>query len=520
MRVGRASSLETAGLSGPRGYAWGLAAVALALGVAELLRPLAGLENVDLVFLTAVIAIAVRFGLGPSLTAAIASVLAYNFFFIHPAFTFEVADPKNVAALAFFLVFAVITSNLAARVRVQALAAQEQARSTQALYGFSRRIAGVVDRGELASTTAEGMTELLGRDVLVLLPDEHGTLQVAAASLPTDEIDAFELDALRASWTMGDWTDGRDAMRIGPRLFYPLRPDQGRALGLVALSREGLREPLLPGEEPMFGALIDQVAGALERLRLADERDAARLAVEGERLRTALLSSLSHDLKTPLAAITGAITALRQSPDLYDAEAREDLTAMIQDEAERMTSFVTNLLDMMRLEAGGIPLTLEPVDVGEIVATALQRTASALAEHKVAVALAPDLPMLNLDAVLFEQVLVNLLDNAAKYAPTGSTITVSGQLQKGGGVAIEVMDEGPGLPADGLERVFDKFYRARQGDRQRAGTGLGLAICRGFVEALGGSVTAGNRQDRSGAVFTVVFPREILAASLDREGAP
>ncbi len=150
----------------------------------------------------------------------------------------------------------------------------------------------------------------------------------------------------------------------------------------------------------MFDALIEQVAGALDRLRLSDERDAARLAVEGERLRTALLSSLSHDLKTPLATITGAITALRQNPDLYDGGAREELTAMIQDEAERMTSFVTNLLDMMRLEAGGIALTREPVDVGEVVATALQRTASALAKHKVVVRLAPDLPMLNIDPAL------------------------------------------------------------------------------------------------------------------------
>jgi two-component system sensor histidine kinase KdpD len=191
---------------------------------------------------------------------------------------------------------------------------------------------------------------------------------------------------------------------------------------------------------------------------------------------------------------------------------------MIQDEAERMTRFVTNLLDMSRLEAGGIPLTLEPVDVAEVVATALQRTAAALAEHRVTVQLAPDLPMLNLDAVLFEQVLVNLFDNASKYAPSGSTVTVLGRRRKGGGIAIEVTDEGPGLPGDSLERVFDKFYRARQGDRQRAGTGLGLAICRGFVDALGGSITAANRQDRSGAVFTVSFPQEVLAASLDHEG--
>ncbi|HEX2556492.1 MAG TPA: DUF4118 domain-containing protein [Microvirga sp.] len=509
--------MKAGGHSEPLGYVWGLAAVALALGVAGLLEPLAGLENVDLVFVTAVVAIAVRFGLGPSLIAAIGSVLAYNFFFIHPPFSLEVADPKHFAALIFFLVFAVITSNLAARVRVQALAAQEQARSIQALYDFSRRIAAVADRGELASSTAAGMAKLLGRDVLVLLPDEHGTLQVTAASLPGDELDEFELGALRASWTTGDWAAGRNAMRVGPRLFYPLRRDQGGALGLVALSRESMREPLLPGEEPMFGALTDQVASALERLRLGHERDAARLAVESERLRTALLSSLSHDLKTPLATITGAITALRQTPDLYDDESRDELTTMIQDEAERMTRFVTNLLDMTRLEAGGIPLTLDPIDIGEVIATALQRMGSALAEHRVAVELDPDLPLLNLDAVLLEQVLVNLLDNASKYAPPGSTVTISGQRRKGRGIALAVTDEGPGLPAGSLERVFDKFYRARQGDRQRAGTGLGLAICRGFVEALGGSVTAVNRQDRPGAVFTISFPQEVLAASFDHE---
>jgi two-component system sensor histidine kinase KdpD len=518
MRGIRASSSGSGHGVGLIAYAWGLAAVALTLGVAGLLRPLAGLENVDLAFLTAVIAVAVRYGLGPSLTAAIASVLTYNFFFIDPAFTFQVADPKHFVALVFFLVFAVITSNLAARVRVQALAAQEQAQTTQALYEFGRRIAGAIDRSSLASATAEGMSQLLSRDVLMLLPNERGSLQVAAASLVGDKIDAFDMDALRSSWHSRAWDGGRAAMRVGPRLFYPLQREQGRAQGLVALSQCGQPEPLPSGEGPMFAALVEQVAGALERLRLGEERDAARLAVEGERLRTALLSSLSHDLKTPLATITGAITALRQNPDHYDAEAREELTAMIQSEAERMTSFVTNLLDMMRLEAGGIALTREPVELGEVVATALQRTSSSLEKHMVVVKLRPDLPMLNLDAVLFEQVLVNLLDNAAKYAPAPSTITISGQRLDSGEVAVEVADEGPGIAVDDLERVFDKFYRARQGDHQRAGTGLGLAICRGFVEALGGSITAGNRQGRSGAAFTVLFPPDAHSPSVAGEG--
>ena len=289
-------------------------------------------------------------------------------------------------------------------------------------------------------------------------------------------------------------------------------------LGLIALSREGLREPLLPGEEPMFGAIIDQVAGALERLR---PRTSAMQ--RGSRSRA---SGCAQLCSAPCRMISrrhwlhhGRDHGPAPEPDLYEAEAREELTAMIQDEAERMTSFVTNLLDMMRLEAGGIPLTLEPVDVGEVVARRFSGQPLCWQNTKVAVELAPDLPMLGLDAVLFEQVLVNLLDNAAKYTPPGSTITISGHQQQGGGVAIRVMDDGPGLPAESLERVFDKFYQAA--GRSPAGRdGLGLAICRGFVEALGGSITAGNRQNRSGAEFTVVFPREMLAASLEREGAP
>jgi two-component system sensor histidine kinase KdpD len=234
------------------------------------------------------------------------------------------------------------------------------------------------------------------------------------------------------------------------------------------------------------------------------------LAAETERLRSALLTSLSHDLKTPLASITGAITALRQYDALYDATARDELAATIQDEAERLGRFVANLLDMARLEAGGIALDLQPVELSEVVGTALQRTASVLAEYRVVVEFAPSLPMLKLDMVLFEQVLVNLLDNAAKYAPASSTVTVKGHRSEDG-IALEVIDEGPGLAPGDKERMFEKFYRASKGDRQRAGTGLGLAICRGFVEALGGTIRAANCAGRPGAVFTVTFPEAIIA---------
>jgi two-component system sensor histidine kinase KdpD len=493
---------------GLRSYGVAGLAVVAALGVAELLRPAVGIENVDLVFLTAVVGVAATGGLGPSLAAAFASVLAYNFFFIPPVFTFEVADAKNLATLVFFAVVTVVVSNLAARVRAQALAAKERARSTQALYAFSRHIAGIADRDALAEAAAERMADLLDRDVIVLLPGPDGLAAAAASNPAGDVVEDIELEALRASWVAGEWV-GRDAMRIGGHLFYPLRAASG-PVGLVALSREGGREPLSPDEERLFGSLAGQVAGALERMDLGRERDEARVAVENERLRAALLSSLSHDLKTPLASITGAVTALRAGPGLYDGAAHDVLTVTIQDEAERMTRFVTNLLDMTRIEAGGITLDRSAIDLGEVVGTALQRTARTLAGHEVVIDLAPDLPMLHLDAVLLEQVLVNLLDNAAKYAPAGSLVTVAGR-PAGDDVSLTVADEGPGLPPGDEERVFDKFYRAAADDRRRAGTGLGLAICRGFMEALGGRISAANRADGPGAIVTLAFPSSLVA---------
>jgi two-component system sensor histidine kinase KdpD len=262
---------------------------------------------------------------------------------------------------------------------------------------------------------------------------------------------------------------------------------------------------LTPDERRLLDALMDQAAIAIERVRLAGQINEARLATETERLRTALLTSLSHDLKTPLASIIGAATSLRQYSDLFDKTAQNELIATIQEEAERLSRFVANLLDMTKIESGVIELDREPVDIGEVVGAALQRVGSILAHHKIEVDLEPDLPMLNLDMLLFEQMLVNLLDNAAKYSPAGSQVTIRAR-RTPGAATIEVLDEGPGIPEDRLERIFEKFHRVKNGDRQRAGTGLGLAICRGFAEALGGKITAANRLDRSGAIFTITFP--------------
>jgi two-component system sensor histidine kinase KdpD len=250
---------------------------------------------------------------------------------------------------------------------------------------------------------------------------------------------------------------------------------------------------------------------AIERVRLVEDLARAERDAETDRLRQALLTSISHDLRTPLSSVLGAATTLRDLDADLGREAKGDLLATIIAESERLNRFIVNLLDMTRLEAGAVSANLTAQDVTEIVDTALRRLGAILAEHRVVLELAPDLPALRLDPVLFEQVLVNLLDNAAKYAPAGSTVMVTAQLMSGqaGGpsqVRLQIIDAGDGLPEAERERVFDKFYRVRKGDSVRAGTGLGLAIARGFVEAMGGTLTAGNRQDRSGAVFTLLLP--------------
>jgi two-component system sensor histidine kinase KdpD len=276
-------------------------------------------------------------------------------------------------------------------------------------------------------------------------------------------------------------------------------------VAIVGIDRDEPGPLLAPDQRRLLDALTDQAALAIERIKLAEDVDHARLVAETERLRSALLTSISHDLRTPLASILGAASSLKSYGRRYDEAVREELVSTIQDEAERLNRFVANLLDMTRLESGAIELKSGAADIGEVVGSALQRAAKVLTNHRVEVDIGADVPMIPLDVVLFEQVLFNLLDNAAKYAPPGSLVRLVAR-DVGGAVRIEVMDEGDGIPPADLERVFDKFYRVHAEDRQRAGTGLGLAICRGFVEAMGGTITAGNRHDRRGAVFTIELP--------------
>ncbi len=484
-------------------YLAGLAATALALGLSEVVQRFFAVQTVELVFLTAIVVVAVRFGLYPSLAAVVMGSLCYNFFFLPPIYTFTIADPSNIAALFFFTVVAVLVSNLAARTRSEAVVAQGRARSTEALYGFSRKLASCGNLDDVLWATVFQIASMLKVRVVILLPEAE-RIVVKTGYPPEDQLD--DADIAAAKWCFdNDKPAGRgaDTLPGAKRLFLPIRTGRG-TIGVVGIDSDTAGPILTPERRRLLDALSDQGGLAVERVRLVEDLDRAKLLSETDRLRQALLTSISHDLRTPLASVLGAASTLRDLDGSLDPEAKVDLLGTVIDEAERLNRFIANLLDMTRLEAGAVAPNLAEYDMGEIVGAALRRAGKILAGHRVEVENAPDLPSLDLDAVLFEQALFNLLDNAAKYAPAGAAIRVQ-SWQEGRRLHLQVLDEGEGIPVDDVERIFDKFYRARKGDHVRAGTGLGLAISRGFVEAMGGTLKASNRTDRKGAAFTMTF---------------
>ncbi len=493
----------------PYPYLMSAALVAVATGLGMAIRQFLEVSSIAMVYLTAVLIAAIRFGLLPSLFASLVSVLAYNFFFLPPLYTFTIADPENVVVLFFFLIVALITSNITSRTRNQMLTARSRAKTTAELYSFSRKLAGIASLDDLLWATAYQIASMLRSRVVILLPEE-GQITLRAGYPPEDQLSEGDLAA--ASWA---WTNNRpaghgaDTLPGAQWLFLPLRTARG-TVGVLGVARDAPHALLTPDERRLVDALADQAGVAIERISLAAEIDQTRILHETERLRSALLTSISHDLRTPLASVLGALTSLRSYERHYDPETREELLRTAQEEAERLNRFVGNLLDITRLESGALEVKRDAVDLADIVGSTVRRAANILARHEVKIDLGPDLPMLRLDFVLFEQVLFNLLDNAAKYSPAGSTISIEAT-QSGGDVIIAVADEGIGIPAEDLERIFDKFYRVKASDRQRAGTGLGLAICRGFIEAHGGTITAANRAGGVGAVFTVRLPVEAAA---------
>jgi two-component system sensor histidine kinase KdpD len=425
-------------------------------------------------------------------------VATFDFFFVPPYMTFAVRDTQYVFTFAVMLVVGLLISTLAVRVRAQAEAARSREERTQALYAMSRDLAAARSSEEVAQAASRHVAHALQGDAFVLLPGAGGRL---IPQDPGSSADARETAVAQWAFDHGQLAGmGTDTLPGASALHVPLRGTQS-VLGVLALRPSARLLPLAPDQLSLIESLAHQAASGLERVRLASEAERARLAVETERLRSTLLSSVSHDLRTPLAAITGAASTLLESRPL-GPDVERDLKEAIREEAERLNRLVTNLLDMTRLDSGSVSLHRDWESLEELVGTALTRLEKALAGRPVSVAIAHDLPPVPVDGVLVEQVLVNLLDNALKYTPAGSPLSVTAR-SEAADVLVEVADEGPGLPPGAEEQVFEKFYRGGQTPR---GFGLGLPICKAIVTAHGGRIWAENRSPR-GAAFRFTLPK-------------
>ncbi|MCX8278688.1 sensor histidine kinase KdpD [Phyllobacterium sp. 0TCS1.6C] len=480
----------------------GTALGALLFGL--LLSRILDVRNIALVFLMAVFTTAVLAGLWPALFASVLGALLFNFFFLQPLYTLDIGDPESVIALGFFFGVAVIASNLAARVQRQAAAARQRARTTEDLYQFSRKLAGTGVLDDVLWATAFQIASMLKLRVVLLLP-EDGTIAVRAGYPPDDTLDDADIAAARWAWEH-DRPAGRgaDTLPGAKRLYIPLRTGRG-AVGVIGLDGDRNGPLLTPDQQRLLDALADQAAVAIERTELAAEADRAKLAAESDRLRSALLTSISHDLKTPLAAVLGAAGTLKDFDGDLSREAKAELITTVIDESERLNRFIANLLDMTRIESGAMRPNLALHYPGDVIGSTLNRARKITSRHELEVVLPQDLPMVNIDPVLLEQVLFNLLDNAAKYSPAGTTIRIQASEDREH-VTLQILDEGKGIPQADLERVFDMFYRVDKGDRVTAGTGLGLAIARGFIEAMNGTIAATRRPGGRGTVFTIKLP--------------
>ncbi|MGE0255601.1 MAG: DUF4118 domain-containing protein [Alphaproteobacteria bacterium] len=474
------------------------------------------LPNVSLVFVVGVLVVAIRFGLWPSLYASLISFLTYNFLFTEPYYTFNVLHEGELSTILFFLIVAVLVGNLAARLKAQVEAMRTAARRTSNLFDFSRRIVAAASLDDVLWAAVHHVASTLQCHALVLMQKDGESLDIAAGFPPEDTLSSKDRGAAEWAWQHGLVTGwGSDTLPTADWQFLPLKTQRG-PVGLLAISfaDRSRQASLDPEQRRLIDALVDQVAVAIERTRLATDIEEARILTETERLRSALLSSVSHDLRTPLVAIIGSATSLASHSDKLSDADRDELLQTILGEGERLNRFVQNLLDMTRLGYGALQPNKEWADLREIAGRAARRLEKLLRRHRVDIDIPFDLPVVKVDPVLIEQVLVNLLDNAAKYSPPGSRIVVASR-RVGDSLVTRVSDEGRGIPPESREAVFDVFYRVHAGDRQAAGTGLGLSICRGLIEAHGGTIVAGVGPGDQGTTIEFTLPLEPLPTIRD-----
>lgn len=488
-------------------YGVSVAASALTTAIASMLQPAFALANIVMVFLLAVVLVAVRYGRGPAVLAAFLNVAAFDFFFVPPQFSFDVADFQYLLTFAVMLAVALITGHLAAGLKYQAKVAMNREMRARALYEMARELSAALLLEQIAEIASRFVESNFKAKVALLLADENDRL-----GGPAEQTDIV-IDSGIAQWAFDHGEPagkGTDTLPGSPILYVPLQAPM-RIRGVLAVEPGSTRWLLIPEQRRQLDTFATLIAIAIERVHYVDIAQSTTVQIESERLRNSLLSALSHDLRTPLTALMGLAEYLTIIKPELSGEQRE-VAISIRDEAQRMTALVNNLLDMGRLQAGEVKLNWQWQPLEEIVGTTLALANPLLSQHRVVVDLPADLPLLEFDAVLMERVLFNILENARKYTPPGSEIRLSATVRNEA-MEIAVDDNGPGLPVGMEEEIFKKFTR---GEKESAtpGVGLGLAICRAIVEAHRGKIRA-EKSPLGGARFVISLPLGVPPAMDD-----
>ena len=487
-------------------YGWTLGVVALCTILCwGFLRQLAEANRV-MIYLSGVVFVATKFGRGPAILASILSVLAFDFFFVPPYLTFAVSDSQYVLTFGTMLAVALVVSTLAARTRQQAESATGREHRTAALYSMSRELASSQGTEDLAAVTRKHVEGVFHGTGAIYLPAGDGKVE-PVKSAAADALDERGV----AQWVY----DHKQSAGLGTRTLPGSRSMNlplvvgDRVIGVLGFVPADPAGFLVPQQIQLLETFATQAAVALERDRLARQAAESRVQVEAEKLRNTLLSSISHDLRTPLSAIKGATTLLLSSPNI-DPGVRLDLLMSVHEEADYINRMVTNLLNLTRLESGSVEIRKELQPLEEIVGTVADLLEKGLKDHPLRIDMPPDLPMIPMDASLIQQLIFNLLDNAVSHTLSGTAIELSARVE-GGGVRVEVSDRGPGIRPGEERKIFDKFYRATS-EGKRSGMGLGLALCEAIVRLHGGRIWAENRPD-GGAVFRFTLPLESQPAA-------
>jgi two-component system sensor histidine kinase KdpD len=487
------------------GYAWAAAATAACTVLGMAMSPAFELVNIAMVYLLAVVLLAARYGRGPAVATSVLGVAAFDFFFVPPSLTFAVSDVQYLITFAIMLTVGLIISGLTASVRLQARVAGHRERRTALLYAMSRELAATRGLDSMARVAVRHVSEVFDSQVVVLLPDAGGRVRHPRGESIAGSLHGADLGI--AQWVQDHGLPaglGTDTLPGAEALYLPLKGSHA-VLGVLGVLPANARRVLLPEQFHLLETFAGQIALALERAQLAEHAQRASIDAETEGLRNALLASISHDLRTPLAVIAGASSSLAERGEQLATSERAALARSIYEQSRQMGDLVVKVLEMTRLEAGGIALERDWHALAEIVGSVLRRLAERLAAHPMRVELAADLPLARVDATLIEQVFANLLENAAKYTPAGTAITLRAALE-GGEFLVSVEDEGPGLPPGDPEQLFAKFQRGAS-EGAIGGVGLGLAICRAIVRLHGGRIWA-ERRPEGGTAFRFTLPLE------------